>query len=109
MPALLPTTTQDRPQDSVPLFIGILNSTIVLDRPPPLLCRADTLLLYYNPIQSFRPLVHVIIGTDNQIITYPIDKRFGLLISSDSLITIFPIDKLFGLVECIRGNCRGTE
>jgi hypothetical protein len=98
----------------LPVFIGILNSTIAtevfLDRPPLLLSRADKLLLYYNPIQLFRPFVHVFIGTDNQIITYPIDKRFGLIISSDNLIIIFPIGKPFGLLEWIRGwGCSGTE
>jgi hypothetical protein len=44
----------------------------------------------------------VIIATDNQIITYPKGRSFGLDINSDNLMIIFPIDKHFGLVECIR-------
>lgn len=104
MLALLLITKLDRPQDSAPVFIRILNSTI-LHWIDPLHYSVEQIHFFFTttPFSRSRPSVHVIIGTDNRIITYPIDKRFGLVISSDNLIIKFLIVKPFGLVEWIRG------
>jgi hypothetical protein len=70
----------NRPQDSAPEFIRILNSTIFLWIEPLYDSLEQVHFSFTTTLSSPSDLLNVIVCTDNQIVTYPIDKRFGLLL-----------------------------